>query len=123
MQWHPATQEEQRGDATDHKQVEVLCQIEQAIVDTRILGVIACRELMLSLWEVKRATVILGIGRHNIDDKRDDGRQMALEQMEIDEDRRRRNWTYGGGYEKLAPRTADIRKEALEQAIEDNKKK
>lgn len=49
-------------------------------------------------------------------------RQMALEQMEIDEDRRRRNWTYGGGYEKLAPRTADIRKEALEQAIEDNKK-
>lgn len=50
-------------------------------------------------------------------------RQMALEQMEIDEDRRRRNWTYGGGYEKLAPRTADIRKEALEQAIEDNKKK
>lgn len=49
-------------------------------------------------------------------------REIALQQMEIDEDRRRRNWTYGGGYEKLAPRTSDIRKEALEKALDEDKK-
>lgn len=47
-------------------------------------------------------------------------RELAMQQMEIDEDRRRRNWTYGGGsYDQFAPRTADIRKEALEQALKD----
>ena len=46
-------------------------------------------------------------------------REMAIQQMEIDEDRKRRNWTYGGSYDKFAPRTADIRKEALEQALKD----
>ena len=50
-------------------------------------------------------------------------RELALEQMAIDEDRRRRNWTYGGGYEKFAPRTSDIRKEALENAIEEDRKR
>ena len=50
-------------------------------------------------------------------------REMAMQQMEIDEDRRRRNWTYGGGsYDQFAPRTADIRKEALEQALKDHEK-
>ena len=46
-----------------------------------------------------------------------------MQQMEIDEDRRRRNWTYGGGsYDQFAPRTSDIRKEALEQAMKDQEK-
>ena len=48
-------------------------------------------------------------------------REMALEQMAIDEDRRRRNWTYGGGYDKVAPRTSDIRKETLENALEEDR--
>ena len=47
-------------------------------------------------------------------------RKIALEQLEIDEDRKRRNWTYGGGYDKVAPRTSDIRKESI--AIEMGKK-
>ena len=42
-------------------------------------------------------------------------REMALRQMEIDEDRKRRNWTYGGNYEAedFGPRTSDIRRETL----------
>ena len=42
-------------------------------------------------------------------------REMAMRQMEIDEDRKRRNWTYGGNYEAedFGPRTADIRNETL----------
>lgn len=48
-------------------------------------------------------------------------RELAMQQMEIDEDRRRRNWTYGGSYDKFAPRTSDIRKEALEEALREEK--
>ena len=50
-------------------------------------------------------------------------REIAKRQMEIDEDRRRRDWTYGGGYDQLAPRTSDIRREALETALEEEGKK
>ncbi len=40
-------------------------------------------------------------------------RQLALEQMQMDEDREARNWTYSTSYEKLPPRTIDIRKESI----------
>lgn len=44
-------------------------------------------------------------------------RELALQQMEMDEDRRRRNWTVSTSYEKVAPRTGDLRKEAIEAEI------
>ena len=39
--------------------------------------------------------------------------ELAKEQMKIDEDRRKRNWT-GMGYDPMPPRTTDIRREAIE---------
>ena len=44
-------------------------------------------------------------------------REIARQQLEMDEDRRRRDWTYGGSYEQLAPRTSDLRKEAIEAEL------
>lgn len=51
--------------------------------------------------------------------------EIARQQMEIDEDRKRRNWTYTSSYEKVAPRTGDLRKETseLESSRQDNRKK
>lgn len=43
-------------------------------------------------------------------------RQIALEQLAMDEDRRARNWNYGGGYPKLPPRTTDIRRENMTES-------
>ena len=40
-------------------------------------------------------------------------REMARRQLEIDEDRRRREWT-ASGYEDLPPRTTDIRRDSIE---------
>jgi hypothetical protein len=41
-------------------------------------------------------------------------RELALKQMQIDEDRRKRNWS-GQGYSPMPPRTSDIRKESAEE--------
>ena len=49
-------------------------------------------------------------------------RELAREQMEIDEDRKRRNWTYSTSYEKIAPRTGDLRKEAVESELRQSRK-
>ena len=43
-------------------------------------------------------------------------REIAQRQIEMDEDRRRRNWT-GYGYEPLPPRTTDIRRENMNDAL------
>ena len=43
-------------------------------------------------------------------------RALARKQLEIDEDRKRRNWT-GVGYADMPPRTSDIRKTSVEQAL------
>ena len=44
-------------------------------------------------------------------------------QMAVDEDRRRRNWTYDpDNYDQLAPRTTDLRREAVEAAIEEERR-
>ena len=45
-------------------------------------------------------------------------REIARRQLEVDEDRRRRNWT-GYGYDSLEPGTADIKKENLRNAGKD----
>lgn len=42
--------------------------------------------------------------------------EIARQQLEIDEDRKRRNWTYTSSYDKMDPRTSDLRREALEEA-------
>ena len=42
-------------------------------------------------------------------------REIARRQLEVDEDRRRRNWT-GYGYDAVGPRTTDIRRESLKDA-------
>lgn len=47
-------------------------------------------------------------------------RALALKQMEIDEDRRKRNWN-GRGYEPLPPRTTDIRRENIEASLNKDK--
>ena len=48
-------------------------------------------------------------------------REIARRQLEIDEDRKRRNWN-GSGYDPLPPRTTDIRKEKMRQVIRDGEK-
>ncbi len=45
-------------------------------------------------------------------------REIVLQQIAMDEDRRARNWNYRTDYNKLAPRTSDIRKEALQEALD-----
>jgi hypothetical protein len=52
-------------------------------------------------------------------------RELAREQLVVDEDRRKRNWTFdSGNYDKLPPRTSDIRKEAIDAALrEENEMK
>ena len=49
-------------------------------------------------------------------------RALARKQMEIDEDRMRRNWT-ATGYDNLPPRTTDIRREQIEREIRERKRK
>lgn len=49
-------------------------------------------------------------------------RALARKQMEIDEDRMRRNWT-ATGYDNMSPRTTDIRREQMEREIRERKKK
>ena len=45
-------------------------------------------------------------------------RELARQQLVVDEDRRKRNWTFDtGNYDKLPPRTSDIRKEAVDAAL------
>lgn len=45
-------------------------------------------------------------------------RELARRQLVVDEDRRKRNWTFDtGNYDKLPPRTSDIRKEAIDAAL------
>ena len=42
-------------------------------------------------------------------------REIARRQLEVDEDRKRRNWT-GYGYDAVGPRATDIRRENLNEA-------
>ena len=44
-------------------------------------------------------------------------REIARKQLEIDEDRKRREWD-ASGYEEMPPRTTDIRKEAINEGIQ-----
>jgi flagellar biosynthesis/type III secretory pathway M-ring protein FliF/YscJ len=46
-------------------------------------------------------------------------RELARKQLEIDEDRKKRDWK-GRGYEPLPPRTTDIRRENLNSALKDD---
>lgn len=46
-------------------------------------------------------------------------RELARKQLEIDEDRKKRNWN-GRGYEPLPPRTTDIRRENLNNALNED---
>jgi len=48
-------------------------------------------------------------------------REIALQQMAIDEDRKRRNWNYTTSYDKVAPRTGDLRREAIEAELKRQK--
>ena len=49
-------------------------------------------------------------------------RELARKQLEIDEDRRRREWD-ASGYEEMPPRTTDIRKEAVNEGTEKRRRK
>lgn len=44
-------------------------------------------------------------------------RELARKQLEIDEDRKRRDWD-ASGYDEMPPRTTDIRKEAIDEGTE-----
>ena len=96
--------------------IESLSSWTKSIVLAVILGLILL--LLLRIVYVKRRREKMKALRYRLK-----LRELALEQMAIDEDRRRRNWTHAGGYEKLAPRTSDIRKEALENALDDDRKR
>ena len=49
-------------------------------------------------------------------------RELARKQLEIDEDRKRREWD-ASGYEEMPPRTTDIRKEAVDEETDRRGKK
>ena len=44
-------------------------------------------------------------------------RELARQQLEMDEDRRRREWN-STGYDPIAPRTTDLRREAMNEALD-----
>ena len=78
---------------------------------TIVLGVLLFLLLifLLRVWHVKRrrAKRREAIRRARI-------RELARKQLEIDEDRKRRDWD-ATGYEDMPPRTTDIRKEAIRE--------
>ena len=86
---------------------------------TVVLGVLLALVLLflLRVWHVKRRRA-----KRREAKRRERIRQLALQQMEIDEDRRRREWN-STGYEPIAPRTTDIRREALNEASAEDKRK
>ena len=49
-------------------------------------------------------------------------RELARMQLEIDEDRKRRNWS-GTGYDAMPPRTTDIRRDAIEEKADRSSKR
>ena len=53
--------------------------------------------------------------------RREKIKEIARRQMEIDEDRRRRNWN-ATGYDPLPPRTTDLRRENMNQALKSEEK-
>ena len=72
--------------------------------------------LLLRVWQVKRRRAKRRelIRRQKI-------RELAIMQLEIDEDRKRREWD-ATGYEEMPPRTTDLRKEAIKEAEKTEKK-
>ena len=79
--------------------------------------VIICVVLALILLLVARILYVRWRKRKMREARRERKLQeIALQQLEIDEDRKRRNWTYTSSYDKVAPRTGDLRREAEEEA-------
>ncbi len=72
---------------------------------------------LLRVWHVKRRRRKRREAR-----RRAMIRELAMRQMAIDEDRRRREWN-STGYDPMPPRTTDIRKEAMNEALDDKGKR
>ena len=66
-----AAQEKGGRHSRCHKHITILGQIKQRITHTRILGIDTCRQLTLTLGQVKRRTVALGDCRDYVNDKSD----------------------------------------------------
>ena len=76
---HPTTEEEQRCHAGNDEEVEVLGEVEETEVDTRILSVVSGSKLALGLGKVERATVGFGSTSNHIYYKCYDSGYMAFE--------------------------------------------
>ena len=86
---------------------------------TIVLGVLLALVLLflLRVWHVKRRRA-----KRREAMRRAKIRELAMQQMAIDEDRRRREWN-STGYDPMPPRTTDIRREALNDAVGKGKRK
>ena len=81
-----------------------------------LLGLILL--LLLRIWHVKRRRAKIREAR-----RRAKIRELALMQMEMDADRQRRQWN-STGYEPIAPRTTDLRRETKNEVpVEEKGKK
>ena len=81
MQRLPTAEEHRCGYGSDYKHIHILCQIEKAESDTRILGMVACRQLRLCLGQVERTAVGLGVSRYQIYHKNNESRDAAFEEL------------------------------------------
>ena len=87
---------------------------------TIVLGAVMFLLLMflLRVWHVRRRRA-----RRREAIRRARIRELAMKQLEIDEDRRRREWDATGYDDDMPPRTTDIRKEAIAEEADRRGKK
>ena len=79
VEGHPAAEEKEGGNTRHDEEVEILGEVEEAEVHTRILGVVTGGKLALGLGKVKRAAVSLGRACYKVDNEGDDCGNMARE--------------------------------------------
>lgn len=80
-----------------------------------LLGLILL--LLLRIWHVKRRRAKIREAR-----RRARIRELALRQMEMDADRKRRDWN-STGYDPIAPRATDLRRETQNEVPDDRRRR
>ncbi len=91
---------------------------------SNLATVLICAVLgLLSLFFIRVTSVRRRRAKRREAIRRQKIREMARKQLEIDEDRRRRNWTATDykGFDSMPPRTTDIRREQMEKEIRKRK--
>ena len=79
MQRHPASEENGRGDARYDEEVDEFGDVEKSEMHSGIFGMVSGGKFGFGLRKVERPPVHLGIACDEVDDERDDCRDMAFE--------------------------------------------